>query len=167
MAELASEPGSPKLPPDTVSSLAKEITMVRPSSQPRYVDIDSASASGVSIQAEAPQSERSEAASSQQPRTHPSQAETLSKMPSQQLGSVSSRPGSTSTHPSPLTPGFGGTQMRIQRPVEDAGGAHRQGSAHHGHGQEQGREEPELRANLNPTADEQEKNARVTDWQKL
>ena len=167
-AELPSEPGSPISPPGTTSSLAKEVTMVRPGSQPRYVEIDSASGSGNSIQAEAPQSEVSATSPSNRPQSHPSQAQTLSTMTSQQHPIMGSRPLSMSvTHPTQLTPGFGGTQMRIQRPVGNAGDIHQQGSTLREQDSGPGREEPELRANLNPTMDEQQKNAHVTAWQKL
>lgn len=65
----------------------------------------------------------------------------------------------STTHPPTLTPGFPGTQMSIQSPVEE-GHDLQEGDAHD-------EREPEFRANLNLTEDERGKNQHVTSWEKL
>ncbi|RYP92474.1 hypothetical protein DL770_001420 [Monosporascus sp. CRB-9-2] len=163
--EEVPEPESPGSGSGAGSAVAREITMVRPNSQPRCIELESAGSDGASAPEKATPAELATPTSISCQDSHPNQAQTQSPTPSNHQ-SACLRPvsGRTATggvaHPLPLTPGFPGTQMRIQGRAPDVEHDRQSGDV-------QQEQESQLRPNLNPTSDERENNQYVTSWAQL
>ncbi|RYP07047.1 hypothetical protein DL764_002770 [Monosporascus ibericus] len=164
--EEVPEPESPRSGSGVGSAVAREITMVRPNLQPRYIELESAGSDGASAQDKTTPAELPTPTSVSCRDSRASQAQTQSPTPSNHQDACS-RPvsGRTATggvaHPSSLTPGFPGSQMRIQGRAPEVEHDRWSGDV------QQEEESPQLRPNLNPTSDEREKNQYVTSWAQL
>ncbi|RYP76336.1 hypothetical protein DL771_001775 [Monosporascus sp. 5C6A] len=165
ITEEVPEPESPRSGSGARSAVAREITMVRPNSQPRCIELESAGSDGASAPEKATPAELPTPTYISCQNSRPSQAQTQSPTPSNHQDACS-RPvsGRTATggaaHPSPLTPGFPGTQMSIQGRAPDMEHDRQSGDA-------QQEQKSQLRPNLSPTSDEREKNQYVTSWAQL
>ncbi|RYP27714.1 hypothetical protein DL767_007551 [Monosporascus sp. MG133] len=165
ITEEVPEPESPRSGSGAGSAVAREITMVRPSSQPRCIELESAGSDGASAPEKATPAELPTPTPVSCRDSCPSQAQTQSPTQSNHQDACS-RPvsGRTATggvaHPLPLTPGFPGTQMRIQGRAPDVEHDRQSGDV-------QREQESQLRPNLNPTSEERENNQYVTSWAQL
>lgn len=151
---------SPRLGHEARSAVAKEITMVRPESQPRCIELDSAGdgvpASGNGAISELPTPTTPAA----RPNSGHNQTHPQGPVWSRYHDTRSRHSSLASSHPPSLIPGPLRTQASIQSRMEDASSPGQQDDAHNG-------QDPEFRPNLNPTEDEREKNQHVTSWEKL
>ncbi|RYP46711.1 hypothetical protein DL768_007144 [Monosporascus sp. mg162] len=168
ITEEVPEPESPRSGSGAGSAVAREITMVRPNSQPRCIELESAGSDGASAPeratpAELPTPTPVSCRDSRASRS--SQAQTQSPAPSNHqdacLRPVSGRTAAGGVaHPQPLTPSFPGTQMRIQGRAPDVKHDSQSGDVRH-------EQESQLRPNLSPTSDERENSQYVTSWAQL
>ncbi|RYP41622.1 hypothetical protein DL769_011556 [Monosporascus sp. CRB-8-3] len=164
ITEEVPELESPRSGSGAGSAVAREITMVRPNSQPRFIELESAGNDGASAPERATPAELPTTTSVSCQDSRPTQAQAQSPTPSNHqdacLRPVSGRTATGVAHPSTLTPGFPGTQMRIQGRAPDMEHDGQSGDA-------QQEQKSQLRPNLNPTSDEREKNQYVTSWAQL
>lgn len=164
--EGAADPESPGIGHGARSAIATELTMVRPESQPRCIELDS-SGDGASVPGTAAPSELpTPSPSTTRPNSGVSSQAGVQGPPRSRFHDARSRLSMMAmTHPAPLVPGFSGsnTQASIQSRIEDttSPGEQQQGAS------ELQRRDTEFRANLNPTEDERDKNQHVTSWEKL
>ncbi|KAK7745243.1 hypothetical protein SLS62_009795 [Diatrype stigma] len=165
--EGGTDPESTGLGHEARPAVAKELTMVRPESQPRCIELDSggdgASATGTAAPSELPTPSPAV--------THPNSGVSGQAGPQgpprSKFHDARSRLSIMAmTHPAPLVPGFAGsnTQTSIQSRIEDAASP---GEQQQQDDSELQRRDIEFRANLNPTEDERDKNQHVTSWEKL
>ncbi|RYO91643.1 hypothetical protein DL762_002081 [Monosporascus cannonballus] len=165
IAEEVPELESPRPGSGVGSAVAREITMVRPNSQPRCIELESPGSDGVSAPGKSAPAELPTPTSVSCQDSRASQAQTQSPTSSgHQDACLRPVSGRTATggvaHPLPLTPGFPGTQMRIQGCAPDMEHDRQSGDV-------QQEQTSQLRPNLNPTSDEREKNQYVTSWAQL
>ncbi|RYP04177.1 hypothetical protein DL765_010278 [Monosporascus sp. GIB2] len=165
IAEEVPELESPRSGSGVGSAVAREITMVRPNSQPRCIELESPGSDGASAPEKAAPAELPTPTPVSCQDSRLSQAQTQSPASSNHqdacLRPVSGRTATGGVvHPLPLTPGFPGTQMRIQGCAPEIEHDRQSGDA-------QQEQTSQLRPNLNPTSDEREKNQYVTSWAQL
>lgn len=164
------ESGSPWPGYDT-RGIAREITMVRPESQPRRIDVDSTS----DITPTAQSGQAPLELASPEPIARPSAPRvSSSSSQGQGQGSLVSRYHSDArlklsamakSHPSPLVPGLPGTQTRFQSPVEENSPLPPPQDDSRQEQQQQP-QQPELRPNLDLTQDERKNNQHIASWDK-